>query len=138
MRDALGAPRLWGVALGGAAGASVRWALITQVGTGMFPWPLFAINVLGSVLLGVLLAAEEPMSERRWWLHDVGAIGFCGGLTTFSTYAVEVVLLARDGRVLLAALYGSASVVAAIAGIALGARAVGRWRALRLPLEEAT
>jgi fluoride ion exporter CrcB/FEX len=42
------------IAIGGAAGAGVRWAVLTAVPGGAFPWPVFAVNVAGSVLLGVV------------------------------------------------------------------------------------
>nr|MDQ3355012.1 hypothetical protein [Actinomycetota bacterium] len=51
--------RVTAIAVGGAAGATLRWALVTSVESGRFPWPVFALNVVGSVLLGVLLAVER-------------------------------------------------------------------------------
>ena len=60
------------------------------VGTGL-PWTVFLLNCGGSFVLGVLLAEEWAHPRARLLLHDAGGIGFCGGLTTFSTYAVEVV-----------------------------------------------
>jgi CrcB protein len=128
--------RLIAVALGGVAGAGLRWAVLTSVEAGRFPWPVFALNVAGSVFLGILLAGEWTHPRRRLVLHDAGGIGFCGGLTTFSTFSVEVVNLARDGDAATAATYATASVVAAIAGVAAGAAALRRLRAVTLPLEE--
>jgi CrcB protein len=117
------------------AGASVRWAVLTTLTPGRFPWPVLAINIAGSALLGVLLAEEPTHPARRTLLHDAGGIGFCGGLTTFSTFAVEVVDLSRSGDTALAALYLSGSVVGAIAGVVAGAAALRRARALNVPLE---
>lgn len=74
---------LWWVALGGAVGASVRLlvdrALTTPRGT-------FAVNVAGSGLLGALHGSGPVVTAL------VGA-GFCGALTTYSTFAVEAVRL---------------------------------------------
>lgn len=128
--------RVTAIAVGGAAGAGLRWALVTSVEVGRFPWPVFALNVAGSVLLGVLLAEEWSHPRARLVLHDVGGIGFCGGLTTFSTFSLEVVNLARDGDTRLAVIYAVASVAAAIAGVTAGAGALRRVRAVALPLEE--
>jgi CrcB protein len=128
--------RLLAVALGGVVGASLRWAVLGSVDAGRFPWPVLALNVGGSVLLGVLLAEEWAHPNLRLVLHDLGAIGFCGGLTTFSTFTVEVVDLARAGDLTTAAAYGTASVVGAVAGVVIGAAALRRLRAVTLPLEE--
>lgn len=128
--------RVIAVALGGVAGAGLRWAVLASVQAGRFPWPVFALNVGGSVLLGILLAEEWAHPRLRLLLHDAGGIGFCGALTTFSTFSVEVVNLARDGDTATAATYATASVVAAVAGIATGAAGLRRLRAVTLPLEE--
>lgn len=73
------------VAVGGAAGAAVR-ALVarTVVGRGGASWhATLLVNLAGSLLLG-LLAAAAPAP------YALLGVGFCGALTTFSTYAVEV------------------------------------------------
>jgi CrcB protein len=122
--------------MGGVAGAGLRWAVLTAVEAGAFPWPVFVLNVAGSLLLGVLLAEEWSHPSGRLLLHDVGGIGFCGGLTTFSTFSLEVVNLARDGNTGTAAIYAVASIAAAIAAVVVGAAALRRVRALTIPLEE--
>jgi len=124
------------VAVGGALGASVRWAVVTAAAPTSFPWPVLVLNIAGSVLLGIAMAEEWSHPAARLALHDAGGIGFCGGLTTFSTFAVEVVDLARDDRATTAAVYLVASVVGAIAGVVVGAAALHSVRALTLPLEE--
>lgn len=136
MRGTWDRRRVTAIAVGGAAGAGLRWAVVTSVEAGRVPWPVFALNIAGSVLLGVLLAEERSHHSARLLLHDVGGIGFCGGLTTFSTFSLEVVNLARDGDTRLAAVYCTASVAAAIAGVMAGASALRRLRAIALPLEE--
>ncbi len=123
------------MAVGGAAGAALRWTVLTSVDAGRLPWPVFSLNLLGSVLLGAFLAEEWRRPSARLALHDVGAIGFCGGLTTFSTFSLEVVDLARDGDTALAIVYVVVSVVASVAGVAAGSGAFRRLRAIRLPVE---
>ena len=96
---------------------------------------MFAINVVGSALLGVVVAEEWRHPRARLALHDAAGIGFCGGLTTFSTFAVEVARFVHDDRVALGIVYALTSVVASIAAVAAGAAALRQLRALDLPLE---
>jgi fluoride exporter len=130
------ANRAAAVAVGGAMGATVRWAVLTTAPSSSFPWPLLLLNGTGSILLGLLLASEWSRARARLLLHDLGGIGFCGGLTTFSTFSLEVVALIRDGAVPTALLYVVASVASALLGVALGAAALRRLRAVTIPLEE--
>lgn len=123
------------VALGGIAGAGLRWAVLVSVEAGRFPWPVLVLNAAGSVLLGVLLAEEWGHPSLRLVLHDGGGIGFCGGLTTFSTFSLEVVNMVRDGDTGLAVLFVAASVLSSVAGVFAGAGALRRVHALSLPLE---
>jgi fluoride exporter len=124
------------VAMGGAAGAALRWAIVSATTTHVFPWPVLAVNIAGSFILGGALAEEWAHPRARLLLHDGVGIGFCGGLTTFSTFAVEVVDLMRDDHTPTAGLYLLASVAGAIGAILAGAALFGRVRALLLPLEE--
>ncbi|MPY95700.1 MAG: fluoride ion transporter CrcB [Acidimicrobiia bacterium] len=135
MAHTFGRRRAAVVAIGGAAGAGTRWAVLTWAGSSLFPWPVLALNIAGSVLLGVLLAEAWPHPSARLLLHDVAGIGFCGGLTTFSTFALEVVDLARDGHAQMASAYAVLSVLGAIAGVMAGAAALRRLRAVTLPVE---
>lgn len=125
------------IAVGGAAGAAARWAVIAAVSVpGRMPWPVLTINVVGSLLLGIVLAEEWSHPRARLLLHDGAAIGFCGGLTTFSTFTLEVVNLARDGEVAIAVAYSALSVTLSIAGVISGAALLRRVRAITLPVEE--
>jgi CrcB protein len=128
--------RLGAIAVGGVAGAGLRWAVLSAAEPGRFPWPVLALNIAGSILLGALLAEEWSHPSMRLLFHDAGGIGFCGGLTTFSTFSVEVVDLARDGNTGSAVVYGTVSVAGAIVGVIAGAGALRRLRTVTLPLEE--
>ncbi|GLC27035.1 fluoride efflux transporter CrcB [Roseisolibacter agri] len=117
------------VAAGGAAGSVARF-LLTRALAGAsagFPVGTLAINVAGSLLLGVVLAAapERPDAAARLLV----GVGVCGGFTTFSAFSAEVVALAGRGAYARAALYASASVVlgvlATVAGLALGRTLAG-------------
>jgi CrcB protein len=116
--------RRWGlVAFGGAVGATTRWAVLELWAvTGGFPWPVFALNVFGSVVVGAVMGDDVDRAPTpSTAVHDAVGLGFCGGLTTFSTFAVEVVVLQRQGDPAIAVAYVAASVVAAIVGVLFGA-----------------
>ncbi len=83
------------VALGAAVGAPLRYltdqALRARYGTG-FPWGTLTVNVGGSLLLGFLVGL--PVSPA---LEALLGTGFCGALTTYSTFSWETLTLARAG-----------------------------------------
>jgi CrcB protein len=135
-RDIPAWQRALAIAAGGAAGAALRWAVVSMVTPGLFPWPVLAVNIAGSFMLGTVLANEWNHPTTRLLLHDGAGIGFCGGLTTFSTFAVEIVDLIREGDTTIAAAYAVASVAGALVAIVAGAASLGRVRASTLPLEE--
>jgi fluoride exporter len=135
MRAAWDARRVAAVAAGGVAGATLRWAVLTSVTTGRFPWSVLLLNVAGSLVLGALLAEEWTHPAARLLLHDLGGIGFCGGVTTFSTFAFEVTELLRDGHPSVAVPYALASVAGSLVAIVVGAAALKGVRAITLPLE---
>jgi CrcB protein len=113
------------IAVGGAIGAVSRYELgrlIQPAGAGAFPWGTFAINVIGSLILGFVYKYFDPMSSPQ--LRALYGIGFCGGFTTFSTFSYDAVRLMQDGQAGRAAAYVMGSVAVCIAGtfagIALG------------------
>ncbi|GAA1864696.1 fluoride efflux transporter CrcB [Myceligenerans crystallogenes] len=92
------------VAAGGAIGAAARFVLDGVIRTrhhGAFPWGTFTVNVLGSLLIGVIagvvLSGGGPSPAVEPWRLAL-ATGLCGGFTTFSTAMVETVRLARSNR----------------------------------------
>lgn len=116
---------LW-LALGGGLGTVGRYALAGWVDGrfGAGPLGIFAVNVLGSFLIGFLgTVAEErffiPVEVRRFL-----AIGVLGGFTTFSTLSYETMKLVQTGSFASAAANGlgslAAGLVAAYVGIVLG------------------
>ena len=90
------------------------------VGAGTFPWTTLGVNLLGSIALGVILTVAVADSVAAHRTRAFVAVGFCGGFTTFSTWMVESVLLARDGDVARGALYTVVSIVAGLAAVTLG------------------
>jgi CrcB protein len=105
------------VGVGGAAGTLLRVAAAQDLSTGggTFPWGTLLVNLCGSLLIGfIVVTAFERLAPSRYFRPLIGT-GFCGGLTTFSTFAVEIVLLIRAGRIGVAVLYALVSLVAGIA-----------------------
>ena len=108
------------VALGAAVGAAARWLVDRSVQsrhTSVFPWGTFVVNVVGSLLLGVLLGARSAPD-----LVLVLGTGFCGGFTTFSTFSYESVRLYESGARVQAIINVLVSVFAALAAVFLGYR----------------
>jgi fluoride exporter len=114
------------VALGAAVGAPLRY-LADRMGQArhdsLFPWGIFTVNTAGSALLGFLAAL--PAGDG---LMALAGTGFCGALTTYSTFGHETLRLAEDGARTYAVLNAVASVAAglgaAYCGMAL-AQALG-------------
>jgi len=124
------------IAAGGALGAVARFAVSRALPTvaGHFPWATFIVNVSGSMALGVVLVAASGARRRHLLLRRLVGTGVIGAYTTYSTFAVESVLLARRGQVAAAVLYVVASVAAAGVGGALsvvGTRAAFRHLRIR-------
>jgi CrcB protein len=87
------------VLLGGAVGAPLRYLADLAVQSrhdSVFPWGTFAVNVVGSALLGSVAAAVDTAGAAPWLLTLVGT-GLCGALTTYSTFGYETVRLVQDG-----------------------------------------
>jgi len=105
------------VALGAALGAPLRYLVDRAVGGHDFPWGTFAVNVAGSFLLGLLAGGTRHASAP---LLAFAGTGFCGALTTYSTFGYETVRLIQEGAQPLAVLNVVGSVVAGLAAAVLG------------------
>src|SRR5262249_42133851 len=86
------------VAIGGAFGASARYeiAQIIHVAKDTFPWATFVTNLSGAFVLGAFLTVMIERFPRNPYLRPLIATGFLGAYTTFSTMAVETVVLVKD------------------------------------------
>jgi CrcB protein len=107
------------VFLGAAAGAPLRYLtdrLVQSHHDGPFPWGTFTVNLAGSLVLGVLAGAGTAVPHPV--LALVGA-GFCGALTTYSTFGYETLRLAEQKAYRHAALYVVATIVAGLGAAAL-------------------
>lgn len=111
------------VALAGALGSAVRWLTGRALDRG---WHLgtLLVNLAGSALLGALVGADAPAA-----VLTVVGVGFCGGLTTYSAFAVQTVTDARSRRPRRGAAYALVTVggclLAATAGWAVAGALLG-------------
>jgi fluoride exporter len=106
--------RALAILFGGAVGAFARAGVSEAFppGPGAWPWATFGVNLAGvAVLAWVATRLGEMVAPTRYWRLLIGT-GFCGALTTFSTFQVETIALADDGHAGLALAYASASVAA--------------------------
>lgn len=110
------------VALGGAAGATLRYALglwiVRLVGQTAFPVGVLTANVVGSFVMGVFVA----IAARAGLTHLLPLVttGFLGGFTTFSAFSLEAVTLWERGALGQAALYVALSVCLSIGALSAG------------------
>jgi fluoride exporter len=107
---------------GGVVGALARYSVSLALPgqTGRFPWGTFVINVSGSAVLGFLLILLIEQFPRGRLARPVIGTGVIGAYTTFSTFVVDAVLLARADKILTAVIYVLASVVFGLLAVWLG------------------
>ena len=127
-RVSVGQARIAAIMTGGAIGTLARAGLAEALPprAGQWPWATFIVNLAGAFILGWLLTrlAERAAPSRHW--RFFAGTGFCGALTTFSTFQIETFQFARDGDVGLAFAYPVASIAAGMALAVLGVL-IGRW-----------
>jgi CrcB protein len=112
------------ISIGASLGALLRWWFGAQLNS-LFPTVppgTLAANLVGGYLVGIAIAffATYSAISPEWRLFVI--TGFCGGLTTFSTFSAEIVTLLQQGRSLwaigAAAVHLTGSVLMTLAGIA--------------------
>jgi fluoride ion exporter CrcB/FEX len=131
----------------GAVGACLRWTVLSVSGlshtagptdpekpsaiagsglTGRTMVALLVLNVVGSLIAG---GASEAARQGWWSARRTSAVvvGFCGGLTTFSTVTVEVARRLTDGGATGAVSYLLVSIGTAVAAVLFGRMLAGRW-----------
>lgn len=115
------------VGLGGFVGALARWGVgLAAAGTlgTRVPWGTLLVNLAGCLLIGAL----KPLADRMLtpWFTLAAITGFLGAFTTFSTFSLDTLALARATGPRAATLYVAVSVLGGLALCALGARLAAR------------
>ena len=106
------------VLVGGAVGAPARYltdVVISSRHRAPFPWGTFTVNAAGSFLLG-LLGGAAPSAA----VAGLIGTGFCGALTTYSTFGFETVRLLEEHKPQVAATYVVLSLAVGLAAVSLG------------------
>ena len=110
------------VAFGAIVGALLRWQVGLWLNTRWAGFPLgtLAVNCAGGLMVGMALMAFERMPNEWWRLLLV--TGFLGGLTTFSSFSAESLVLLQRGSTWLALAHTAAHVLGSLACAAIGYR----------------
>ena len=116
------------ICLGACAGALLRWQLELAVRAGLIPLPAWCdpnliANLLGCLVIGVLVAHPQHPRLFLW-----GGVGFCGSLTTFSSWMLQVVLTLRGGQPGAALVMLLLPLAGGLVCTAVAARLAARWR----------
>jgi len=111
------------VGAGGFAGSIARFLLARAVDSrlsSILPYGTLVVNVTGSFILGLVFAAtiKSPLESETWRL--LLGVGFCGGFTTFSAFALENVLLLQQKNYTEFLSYTAVSLVVCLIGTAFG------------------
>ncbi|WP_124979708.1 fluoride efflux transporter CrcB [Nonlabens xiamenensis] len=99
------------VFVGGGLGSSLRYWIAILINSQGIKWiPTLSVNVMGCLLLGLIIGLWHRENISETWFLLLG-IGFCGGLTTFSTFGAELFQLLKAGDIAQASGYLVASIV---------------------------
>ncbi len=112
------------VLAGGGVGAVARYWLSGVIPRWMgtdFPYGIFAINILGCFLIGLLMTALEDRFLVDPALRIFLTVGILGGFTTFSSFSYETMMLMQDAEYLKAIVYVGGSVGLGLGGTIAGA-----------------
>jgi CrcB protein len=116
------------IGVGGALGAMARYGVVLGIGllggSGQLPWGTLAVNVAGSLLIGLLVGALSESAAFHGVARPLLIVGFLGAFTTFSAFSMETLNLLESGRVAHALIYVGISVVGCVAAAWCGVRLV--------------
>ncbi len=110
------------VSLGAAVGGGLRyWVsnITYKIFPSTFPYGTLAVNLIGSLLLGILIFLFDDKELITPGLKLFLAVGFCGGFTTFSTFSLETINLLKDSQYIPGLLNILLNLFLCLAGVAL-------------------
>jgi fluoride exporter len=116
------------IALGAAVGAPMRYVvdrLVQARHNTVFPWGTMTVNLAGCLVLGLLVAAGGRLATP---VQAAAETGFCGALTTYSTFSYEALRLIEDRARFYATAYVTASLLGGFGAAGIGSL-LGSWLA---------
>lgn len=116
------------VSVGGGIGAVARYAAaeLWPTATGSFPWTTLAVNAVGCAAIGVLMVLVGEARTAHRLVRPFLGTGVLGGFTTFSTYAVDIERLVRDGHARTGLAYLALTLLTALLAVWAAARTTRR------------
>lgn len=111
------------VAAGGAIGAAARYLMagaVQRLAGGAFPWGTLAVNILGALIMGLIVAAVARFWNMSGDLRLFLTTGILGGFTTFSAFSLETGLMIEKGEWAAAGAYIVASVLLCVLALFFG------------------
>jgi CrcB protein len=111
------------ISIGAVIGALSRYFLIGFTGKLLgtsFPWGTLLVNVLGSLLMGILVELFALKWSASQEVRALLTVGLLGAFTTFSTFSLDVALLIQKGENISAFTYSLASVILSVAALFAG------------------
>ena len=108
--------------IGGGLGSIFRFLIskYLEISKGSFPWATLIANFIGCFLIGLLLGWGLKNQNFRSDIFLFTTIGFCGGLTTFSTFSMENILFLKSGDYFNFIAYSLLSLIGGILFVGLG------------------
>jgi CrcB protein len=110
---------------GGFIGSAFRYFLFQTIKPGHLFWTTLLINVVGSLLIGIVISIsiKDPQFSNTWKVFL--ATGICGGFTTFSAFSLENFHLFQQGKYALSLIYISSSVILGVFACFIGYKIIG-------------